>query len=973
LATVVLDGQGHASLNIRLANGNGTFQAAVATPIAFNASGDVLYAADLNGDHKDDVVIAHSGSGSGSVAVLLSNGNGTFTGPVTYPDSIPIVSALAVSDVNGDGYVDIVVADGVGGPDSGVTPQVATLLGNGDGTFNTQYSTQLPGTFSDALFADLNGDGKLDLVSTSQVFLANPAGGYYAGVPLPNSSPEIAQTGMVAVGDLDGDHHIDIIVANRSANTVTVYVNNGDGTFRQGTTDYVGVAPMFVAIADVSGDGIPDVVAANSSSADITVLVGKGDATFKPVSTGYVAGGALWAKPLIADFNGDGKTEIIVPQFASDYEMGLAFLQSTSNGAFVAAQDFYAPMSLTATEPAFGVALASADFNRDGIPDFVLGNAGGSSVGVTVFLGKPDGTLYPGVNYGSGGSMEFVATGDFDGDGVQDIVSSDITTGAVYLFRGTGDGTFQGPQTFSLAGQAAGIAVGDFNKDGKLDIAVANTPSTLNILLNNGTGFGPATAYTLSSYGWEIAVGDLNGDGNLDLVVTQGGSNFVSVLKGNGDGTFTPLADVDVLRSYASGVAIGDINGDGRPDLAVTVQDSSAGMGIVTLLGNGNGTFGTPTLLPSSTSNAAGNSSFPGEVKTVDLNRDGKLDLVYTNAGFGTTGVMYGNGDGTFSSPSEYLVGGYPYGVALADINADSAIDAVIGNDGYSGVTTLLNSAAVRVTLSSSLNPAGTGDAVTFTATLGALSGVRNVPTGTITFKDGSTVLNTVALSNGEASLLTSSLAAGTHVISAAYSGDSAFMASSGFLTQFINQATAPSGYYVLSANPPSATIHPGESASFNLTVTPMNGFTGTVNFDCGTLASGLSCQFSPASVMIAAGQPAAAQLVVTASATALAYSMPAQHPGQQLPLWATFTGVMFGMAALDGMSQKKRRAMMISVAVLVILVAMVLLTGCGGAPHSNISQPQGASRTVQVVATTSTAAGHTTAQTLNVFVTLQQ
>ena len=972
LALVVLDNQGQASLSIRLGNGDGTFQAGVATPISFNASGDVLFAADLNGDQKDDIVIAHSGSSSGSVAVFLSNGNGTFAAPVTYPDSIPIVSALTVADVNGDGYKDIVLANGVGGLDSPVAPQVSTFFGNGDGTFRPQSSTPIPGMFSHAVFADVNNDGRLDLISASQVFLANSGGGYDAPLALANAPSGFSDDGMVAVDDLNGDHQLDIVIANTSANSVTVYLNNGDGTFRQGATNYVGVAPLFVSIADVSGDGIPDVVTANSGSADITVLVGNGDGTFNPASTGYVAGGSAWAKPVIADFNGDGRAEIIVPQFASDYEMGLAFLQGKGNGAFVAAQNFYAPMSLTASGPAYGVALASADFNGDGVPDFVLGNAGPSSVGVTVFLGNADGTLKPGVNYGSGGYMEFVVTGDFNGDGFQDIVSSDISSGAIYLFLGNGNGTFQPPQTFPLAGPATGIAAADFNKDGKLDLAVASGPSTLNILLNNGAGFGPATAYTLSSYGWEIAVGDLDGDGNVDLVVTQGGSNFVSVLKGNGDGSFTPLPDVDVISSFASGIAIGDLNGDGRPDLAVTVEDGTGGMGIVTLLGNGDGTFGTPTLLSSSTSSAAGNSSYPGEIRMVDLNRDGKLDLVYTNAGFGTAGVMYGKGDGTFAQPTEFLVGGYPYGIVLTDLNGDNAIDAVIANDGYSGVTTLLNTAGSRVTLSSSLNPANTSDMVTFTATVGAVFGA-NVPTGSVTFKDGSTILNTVAISGGQASFSTASLSSGTHVISAVYSGDSSFMGSSGFFTQLVNQASSPSAYYVLTANPPSATIHPGESASFNLTVTPMNGFSGVVNFDCGTLPSGLSCQFSPASVSITGGQPAAAQLVVTASATALAYSMPAQHPGQQLPLWATFTGVMFGMASLEGLSQKKRRAMMIGAAVVVLLVAMVLLTGCGGAPQSNITQPQVASRTVHVVATASTGAGHTSAQTLDVVLTLQQ
>src|SRR5207302_3211670 len=116
------------------------------------------------------------------------------------------------------------------------------------------------------------------------------------------------------------------------------------------------------------------------------------------------------------------------------------------------------------TPDSFGLGVASADFNGDSIPDVVLGMSGPVGTGITVFLGRADGTLSPGVNYGTTGSFNFVATGDFNGDGKQDIVSSDTYTGDLDLFLGVGDGTFQAPQVFpGVSGSgSADLVVGDF-------------------------------------------------------------------------------------------------------------------------------------------------------------------------------------------------------------------------------------------------------------------------------------------------------------------------------------------------------------------------------------------------------------------------------------------------------------------------------------------------------------------------------
>src|SRR5581483_2478961 len=331
-----------------------------------------------------------------------------------------------------------------------------------------------------------------------------------------------------------------------------------------------------------------------------------------------------------------------------------------------------------------------------------------------------------------------------------------------------------------------------------------------------------------------------------------------------------------------------------------------------------------------------------------------------------TVGVMYGNGDGTFLSPVEFSVGGWPYSVAMVDLNADGATDAVIGNDDYSGVTALLNYGGAKVSLSSSLNPATTSSTILLTASVSGVHGVAVVPTGTITFKDGATVLNSVTLSNGTASLNVSNLTAGTHVISAIYSGNSAFLSGSASMVETINQAANAS--YNLAANPTSATIHPGQSATFTVTATPVNGFTGSISFDCGTLPSGISCQFTPTTITISGTQPASTQLVVTASKNVLNSSIPNGGPFGTMPLWASFTGILFGAVTMDGSEHKKRRAVLITLLIVGLLAGMVMLTGCATA-GGNGSHQNAVAKTVQVKAR----AANGTTKNLNITVYVQQ
>src|SRR6266699_280774 len=287
-----------------------------------------------------------------------------------------------------------------------------------------------------------------------------------------------------------------------------------------------------------------------------------------------------------------------------------------------------------------------------------------------------------------------IVVGDFNGDGKPDLAVANFGDWNVYVLLGNGDGTFQVARSVYFNGGGARfwyIAEGDFNGDGKLDLAVTDySNNNVSVLLGNGDGtFQAAQSLPVGINPWYFAVGDFNSDGMLDLAVADYGcsqechpspSNTVLVLLGNGDGTFRPAPNLTVGNGPA-GVAVADLNGDGKPDLVVANFDDNT---LSVLLGNGDGTFQAAQTF-------GGVGPKPQTVAVGDFNGDGKPDLVAPNYGSNSISVLLGNGDGTFQAAQNYLVDSAPVFLAVGDLNGDGKPDLAVADLHTFNISVLIN------------------------------------------------------------------------------------------------------------------------------------------------------------------------------------------------------------------------------------------------------------------------------------------
>ncbi len=612
-----------------------------------------LLVGDLNGDGIPDIAC--------NLPVLLGNGDGTFRLGQDIDGSLNAYHYGALTDLNGDGDLDIVFPE----YENGLTPdQIGVLLGNGNGTFQkvvlSTSSVIDTGEFTVGV-ADFNGDGVPDVVELGTafgvVFFGSGNGSFTAGPGFAVNSNQRTPLSPLFVADMNKDGKPDL-VALYGDNELVVLLGNGDGTF-QAPIDTALPFPkdpfaIAMAVGDVNGDGIPDVAVTNNT--DTVVLLGKGDGSFESSKLVDLPGGDYGLT--LADVNGDGILDLI------NNAVQVAF--GKGDGTFK--RPIYWPVT-----PQLGslTAVVAADLGNDGRTDLITTDFAFFSVLMNTGKGEfKDGirTAIP------GGDVSCAATGDFNGDGVPDIAAVNAT--GVQIMLGTGKATkpFQAGEAYPVT-EALCPLVGDLNGDGIVDLFVPTGSyggaGSVVAYLGNGDGtfrLGPTSAVSNVQ---TFALGDFNGDGKLDYATT---SNLLAY--GNGDGSFgTPNPYIPSISPNALGfsdIVAADLNGDGKPDLVLDDYQAFDGQYLYVLLNEGAAGW-SETQVPTD--------QFLSLLTVGALERNGKLDIVAALP-LGLC-VFLNNGAGSLSQETcldgYFDAGGYPL---AADVNGDGVPDLILAVEG---------------------------------------------------------------------------------------------------------------------------------------------------------------------------------------------------------------------------------------------------------------------------------------------------
>ena len=407
----------------------------------------------------------------------------------------------------------------------------------------------------------------------------------------------------------------------------------------------------------------------------------------------------------------DGKPATFFVGDRYPIDLGLLSSDLTSNSAALAQSLLSGGVTLPRNDYDTGkgpisVAIGTFNTRNSGHPDIAVANQLDGTI--TILAGNGDGTFVPqatgctppscitlpGVTSGAtttAASPSSIVAADFNNDGFADLAVTDQANNQVLILLGNGDGTFQTPVAYPTGVKPVALLAQDFDGDGEPDLAVVNqTDGTVSILLGNkvngaqngtfGTPPNQTAPLTVGAAPSSIATGEFDtvNNTNADLVVTNSTDNTVSVLLGNGDGTFG-AQNVFNTGTGPAGVATADFNADAKADLAVTNQTDST---VSILLGNGDGTFQTQTTV------ATGSSP----VGIVAANFSGiNPDLVIADETANNADVLIGNGDGTFSGPISLPTGNGPIALAATDMNGDTTLDLVTANNSSNTVTVTLN------------------------------------------------------------------------------------------------------------------------------------------------------------------------------------------------------------------------------------------------------------------------------------------
>jgi hypothetical protein len=753
LLDVVVANQGSTSVSLLSGQAVPAYSFGAATQLNTGIPVTRLAVGDFNRDGRPDLVVIDdevSGTAQDRIRVMPGTGTTAFFGTTPTADLLLTAgsnpSAAAVGDFNRDGNLDLAVT-------VKALNQVWIYLGDGTGKLGdgtgpppnpTPFATVGVGSAPVSLaVGDVNHDGKLDLVVANSgstfatVLLGLGNGGFSAAAP----TPAVGLLSRVLLADLDRDGALDLVGLDQTALTPRVVALRGNPAaatifdlpvYAAGLT--ASSSPVGLAAGDFNSDGRTDLVTALAAT-NAAVLVPNssgstcGQTSFSLAPRSYEAGKDPVAAA-VADLDEDGRRDLVV---ADNAGQTLQLLKGAPSG-LVRVQSAPWPIALPATPRG----VAAGDFDADGHLDVVV------AMGGQVRLYKGDGTggLAASSTQSAGTNLSGVVVADFNGDGKPDAAATDEGANKVYVFLGDGAGGLGAGLATTVGTGPRALAAADVNGDGLTDLAVAVAGGSANVWVLKGLGDGTFSSFgtlTVGTDPWGIVASDLDADGKVDLATADHGSSRVSVLKGGGDGTFGAATPYTV-GMFPTGLALVDVAGSARPDIAVSTASVGGSPAAYLLVDNGVGLSGYlgATAHPVRTS--------PQTVVPLDVDADGRPDLVLPCRNSGAVVVLVARPPGPpiFSAAPNVAVGPQPVKAVVADFDRDGDLDLAVANSGAATVTVLANDGAGGLSLSSTPT-VGTGpldivtadfdrdgvpDLATASATTNSVSILRGLPGG---------------------------------------------------------------------------------------------------------------------------------------------------------------------------------------------------------------------------------------------------
>jgi hypothetical protein len=571
---------------------------------------------------------------------------------------------------------------------------------------------------------------------------------------------------FTAISDIDTDGKPDLVVANYTSGTISIYKNTSisgsisSGSFASKVDFATGTNPYCIAIGDIDGDGMPDIAVTNYTSNTVSVLKNSGiSGSISLSSFSAKVDFSTGSNPcgiIVVDIDGDGKMDLAIANNASST---MSILKNKSTTGYITTGSFASKIDFTTgSQPRY---LTYSDIDGDGKPDLAVTNQNGSSISVfrntSVSGSITTGSLSAKVDFTGGSSPTGIASGDLDGDGKPDLAVANAGSNSVSIFRNTSTsgsittGSFASKVDFTSGVSPYILAIGDLDGDGKQDLSVTNyTSNTFSVFKNNSTSgsitsgsFAAKVDYSTGTNPYGLAMGDVDLDGKPDIAVTNSSSNSVSVLRNTISGppiisSFTPAlgpigTTVTISGNNFNSIIANNIVWFGAVRATVTAATSTSLSVtvptcanyqpiIVTNVASGLTDYSNvPFIVTFPSSQIIDATSFASKVDFTsgstpyynaisDIDGDGKPDLVVINYSgnsisvYRNTSTLGSISSGSFAAKVDFTTGTGPYGIAIGDVDGDGKPDIAVTNYSSSTVSVFRNTSTSGSITSGSFN-----------------------------------------------------------------------------------------------------------------------------------------------------------------------------------------------------------------------------------------------------------------------------